>query len=76
MDYSGRGGNASQQGFISRIRQGTKRRKGSNFTSHSEGLLDRAGAGDSEAAGALNILTRGNSIIRTLTVPRHGDDVR
>uniref|UniRef100_A0A0R3S1B4 SUN1 n=1 Tax=Elaeophora elaphi TaxID=1147741 RepID=A0A0R3S1B4_9BILA len=70
----GSGGNGCQQSLISRIRQSTKRRAGSNSMSHSESTLDRR-AGDTMELGKMNAFSRGGSIVRTLTVPRQSDDI-
>ncbi|VDM94584.1 unnamed protein product, partial [Onchocerca ochengi] len=69
------GGSGCQPSFISRIRQSTKRRTGSNVMSHSETTLDRAGGGDTVELGKVNAFSSGGSIVRTLTVPRQNDDI-
>ncbi|VIO89389.1 KCNQ voltage-gated potassium channel family protein [Brugia malayi] len=71
----GSGGNGCQPSLISRIRQSTKRRTGSNVMSHSESTLDR-NAGDTVELGKVNPFSHhGSSIVRTLAVPRQNDDI-
>ncbi|VBB29252.1 unnamed protein product, partial [Acanthocheilonema viteae] len=70
----GGGGNGCQPSLISRIRQSTKRRTGANVMSHSESTLDRSG-GETVELGKVNALSRGGSIVRTLTVPEQSDDI-